>query len=102
MKTNKLLTVEEIAHVLNVSGDTIYYWLSRGELPYIQIGKHKRFSLEVTLKFFADKQFRDTGIKVPVDLYIESLETPGSLTIKEKQEDEKAEAKISLASKKAS
>ncbi len=93
MKTQtKLLSVEEIALVLNVSIDTIYYWISRQKIPFIQIGKHKRFSLDITLRFFADKQFKDTGEKVPVDLYLSSLETAHSLTTKEKQEHEKNEA----------
>ncbi len=97
MSHSKLLTVTEIAHVLNVSTKTIEYWVSRKEIPSIKIGKHNRFSLEITLQFFADKHFKETGEKIKIDLYLKSLATADSLTTtKEKQEDEKNEATKSL------
>lgn len=92
----KLLTVDELSKYLNISSGTIYYWISRNEIPFIQIGRHKRFSLEITLKWFAEKQFQNTLQKVDVDLYLASL---GSLTTKEKQEDEKNGAKKPLKTK---
>lgn len=88
---NKLLTVTELSEVLNVSTGTIYYWLSRNEIPFIQIGRHKRFSLKLTLEFFAEKQFQNSLQKIDLQPYMDSL---SSLTIEETQEaDEKNGAK---------
>jgi excisionase family DNA binding protein len=93
MDTEKLLSVKELSLVLNVSQNTVYYWLSRGEIPHIQLGRNKRFSLELTLEWFAEKQFQKTLQKIDIQPYMDSLR---SFTTKERQEvDEKNGAKNS-------
>ena len=95
MNEEKLLTVKELAQKLNLPSGTIYYWLSRNEIPHLKIGRHHRFSLKITLEWFVEKQFQKTLQKVDVNLYLNSL---GSLTIKEKQNkpDENDGARKSL------
>ena len=51
----KLMTITEIAQVLSVSPKTIYYWVSRLEIPFIKVGRHLRFNMEKTLAFFAER-----------------------------------------------
>ena len=88
---NKLLSVTELSEALNVSTGTIYYWLSRNEIPFLQIGRHKRFSLKLILEFFAKKQFQNSLQKIDLQPYMEAL---GSFTTEEWQEvDEKNGAK---------
>jgi len=91
MNANNLLTVKELSTILNIPEGTIYYWLSRNELPSFRFGKSHRFSLKITLKWFAEKQFKNSLQKVDVKPYMESL---GSFTTEERQEvDEKNGAK---------
>ncbi len=47
-----LLTVEELATFLKVSRHTIYYWVSRREIPVLHIGKHLRFDRQSVLAHF--------------------------------------------------
>ena len=55
-----LLTVRELAKDLKVSINTIYYWVSRNEIPYIKLGKHNRFYLKEVLEYFKNKtNFQD-------------------------------------------
>ena len=49
------LTVRELATILKVPKGTVYYWISRNEIPYISIGKHKRFDLQEVLSFFKEQ-----------------------------------------------
>jgi excisionase family DNA binding protein len=42
----ELFSVNEIADFLKVSRKTIYYWVSRNEIPYMKMGKHLRFIRE--------------------------------------------------------
>ena len=39
----ELLTVTEIAQRLKVPVNTVYYWVSRREIPFLRMGKHLRF-----------------------------------------------------------
>ena len=52
---DKLLTGKELAEILNVSTQTIYYWVSRNEIPYVKIGKHNRFIKDDVIKYFVAK-----------------------------------------------
>ena len=47
-----LLTPHEIARHLQVSRKTIYYWVSRSEIPYVKVGRHLRFQLAEVIEFF--------------------------------------------------
>lgn len=50
-----LLTSKELVQKINVPINTIYYWVSRKEIPYIKVGKHNRFDYEEVMEFFRDK-----------------------------------------------
>lgn len=52
MEKERLCTVEEIAGVLKVPMKTIYYWVSRGEIPCIRVGRHLRFLREEVIQHF--------------------------------------------------
>lgn len=42
--TDRWLSVEEIAHHLGVSKETIYRWLEREKIPAHRVGRQWRFS----------------------------------------------------------
>ena len=50
-----LLTVDDVAQFLKVSPNTIYYWVSRSEIPMLRIGKHLRFDRDQILAHFRAK-----------------------------------------------
>lgn len=50
-----LLNLREMSHLLSVSKKTLYYWVSRNEVPYLKIGRHLRFDYQAVLDFFADR-----------------------------------------------
>lgn len=62
---NRLLTVEELAEKLSVSVQTIYYWVSRDEIPVIKVGRHNRFSFEEVMKGFREKTKKKLALKKP-------------------------------------
>ena len=55
MPIAKLLRLSEIALALNVSENTIYYWVSRYEIPFLRIGRHLRFKHDEVLQFFINR-----------------------------------------------
>jgi len=66
------LTSKELSIRLNVPVNTIYYWVSKGHIPYIKMGKHNRFEYQVVLDFFKDKTKKsggsdDSGIRLQED-----------------------------------
>jgi excisionase family DNA binding protein len=50
-----LLTLNQTAKLLNVSKKTLYYWVSRNEVPYLKIGRHLRFKFNDVLDFFEEQ-----------------------------------------------
>jgi excisionase family DNA binding protein len=48
-------STKEIAQKLNVPVNTIYYWVAKGHIPYIKIGKHHRFLYQEVMDFFRMK-----------------------------------------------
>ena len=56
-----LLTVDELALFLKVSNHTIYYWVSRKEIPVLKIGKHLRFDKDKVLAHFQSKADGEQG-----------------------------------------
>ena len=50
-----LLTVDELAAFHKVSPHTIYYWVSRSEIPALRLGKHLRFDRDRVLAHFEGK-----------------------------------------------
>ena len=61
MESNEkqFLTCRELAQKINVPVNTIYYWISKNEIPYIKMGKHNRFDYEEVMKFFKSKMNRN-------------------------------------------
>ncbi len=78
-----LLTVKELAGLLRVSTHTIYYWVSRSEIPYVKVGKHLRFDRNRVLTFFQDQTERGTCISSSHSL----LSSPPSWSLKTKHAD---------------
>jgi excisionase family DNA binding protein len=52
---SKLLNCHELAKRINVPVNTIYYWVSRKEIPFIKLGKHNRFDFQEVITFFKNK-----------------------------------------------
>lgn len=50
-----LHTPSEVAAALKVPINTIYYWASRREIPFLRVGRHLRFNLSEVLKTFAER-----------------------------------------------
>jgi excisionase family DNA binding protein len=51
----RLLTLRELAAFLNVPKKTLYYWVSRREIPFLRIGpRHLRFDRGDVLRHFAE------------------------------------------------
>lgn len=50
-----LLTVAELAMALRVAESTVYYWVSRKEIPFVKCGRHLRFELRKVLQTFEDR-----------------------------------------------
>ena len=48
----EILTVLGVAELLKVSRKTIYYWISRDEIPYFKVGKHRRFDRDEVMEYF--------------------------------------------------
>lgn len=53
--SSQLMTLEECSKFLSVSRKTIYYWVSRSEIPFVRVGRHLRFQPETLVRFFETK-----------------------------------------------
>jgi len=42
----RLIDVEEAAHMLGMSKNTIYCWVSQGRIPFVKCGRSTRFDLQ--------------------------------------------------------
>jgi excisionase family DNA binding protein len=51
----ELLTLDELAQKLRLSPNTLYYYVSRHEIPVLRIGKHLRFRLTDVVAYFEAK-----------------------------------------------
>ncbi len=60
-KTQHLLNVDELAERLNVPKGWIYERTSRGDIPFIKVGKYVRFEWGTILDWLKDEQ--DLGQK---------------------------------------
>jgi excisionase family DNA binding protein len=47
-----LTDVKGLSERLGVPTATVYYWVSRNEVPYIKVGRHLRFNLVNVIKYF--------------------------------------------------
>jgi excisionase family DNA binding protein len=55
LDVHPLLNLCEVAQLLSVSKKTLYYWVSRNEVPYLKIGRHLRFDYRAVIDFFEDR-----------------------------------------------
>lgn len=55
MNPEHLVPLDEMASILSVSPRTLYYWVTRREVPFTKIGKHIRFAPSEVIKFFNEK-----------------------------------------------
>ncbi|MEE2670298.1 MAG: helix-turn-helix domain-containing protein [Bdellovibrionota bacterium] len=60
---NNNLSPKELAILLNVPVNTIYYWISKNEIPYIKMGKHIRFSYDEVMEHFKVKTIKHSKSK---------------------------------------
>ena len=58
--SNMLLTIKDLAKMLQVSEKTIYQWVALGNIPYLKIGKLLRFDSLKVLEYF-EKSAIDKG-----------------------------------------
>ncbi len=65
MPMNKMdyLNPKELAERINVPVNTIYFWISREEIPFTKMGKHIRFSLPEVMEFFKQKTQENSRTK---------------------------------------
>ena len=49
--TRKYISVEEFAQAVSVKARTVYYWIDKGALPAIRMGKVIRIKVEEARKF---------------------------------------------------
>lgn len=54
----KLLTMEEAAEILNLRVRTIRFYISRGVIPVMRVGKHYRFSEKRLHEWLMDKEIK--------------------------------------------
>lgn len=52
---SSLLTIGELSQFLKISEATIYYWVSRRQIPYTKFGRHLRFRVEEVLRYFEEQ-----------------------------------------------
>lgn len=56
--STELLDIKGLSKALRVPVQTIYYWVSRGEVPAIKIGRHLRFDYSEVLDHFRQSSSR--------------------------------------------
>ncbi len=52
---SEILTIQQLSQALSVPVGTIYYWVSRREIPFVKYGRHLRFDLAEVMQFFREK-----------------------------------------------
>ncbi|MGE4108051.1 MAG: helix-turn-helix domain-containing protein [Bacteriovoracia bacterium] len=74
----ELYSPREIAKLLKVPIGTIYYWVSRREVPFLKIGKHLRFNYLEVLRKFESSSVTCFGDAVHLGSHVRSLKTKDS------------------------
>lgn len=67
MHDSEYLSPKELAAKLKVPVNTIYYWVSRNQIPVIKMGKHNRFHYEEVMSFFRNKTKNLSSMKGEVN-----------------------------------
>lgn len=96
-QSNRLLTVEELSQELQVPIATVYFWVHRGDVPYIKVGRHLRFERDAVVRAFKQKtEDRHPACRLPVSLVeMEALygRTSSRRSLKKKRDWNLAETK---------
>jgi excisionase family DNA binding protein len=53
--STSLLTIGQVSDLLKVPIKTVYWWVHRGEIPYLKVGRHLRFEPVRVLDSFRQK-----------------------------------------------
>jgi len=51
----RMVDLDEMASILSVPRRTLYYWVTRNEVPFTKIGRHIRFAPSEVVGFFREK-----------------------------------------------
>ncbi len=85
-----LLTLDELAVSLKVPKQTIYYWVSRKQVPYLKVGRHLRFRHEDVMRHFEAKtvEHQPPCLRPPLSIQskgVGSLKIRGAAPTSEKE-----------------
>jgi excisionase family DNA binding protein len=59
MENERLMTVRDVARFLNVQENTIYQYCYKRKIPYLKVGRHKRFNKSVILAWLEKNSYND-------------------------------------------
>lgn len=59
----KMLTVREISKLFSIHPNSIYYYISTGEIPFLKLGKHIRFEYSKVLEFMKENGEKEQSLK---------------------------------------
>jgi len=55
----RLLNVEEVAHLLDMSKDTIYKWVTQRKIPFVKCGRLTKFDLQKIEKWIEENSIEE-------------------------------------------
>lgn len=55
----RLLNVEELSELTDLSKNTIYCWVSQGRIPFVKCGRSTRFDLQEIDKWIKENSFKE-------------------------------------------
>ena len=58
---NKLLTVNELAEILDIKPNTLRQMARQGAIPTFKVGRVYRFDLDLVLQFFQQEPLSEKG-----------------------------------------
>lgn len=59
MVNRRLLNVEEVAHMLDMSKDTIYKWVIQRKIPFVKCGRLTKFDLQKIEKWIEENSVEE-------------------------------------------
>lgn len=78
----ELSNINEISRMLKVPNATVYYWVSRDEIPYIKVGRHLRFNSKEVLDWFTQKTMENKPTCLMLGPKLKAEHQQRSLTIR--------------------
>lgn len=64
--TDRLLTVQQVAELLQVKLSTIYKWTHEGSIPHLKLGRLVRFREDDILEWLRDKDREPQEIDIRI------------------------------------